>query len=60
MKRMIEYLFYASWIRILYWNGDKYYEGKYLNKRQHGKGNIHYDGKVFERIFIFGRIIKGN
>ena len=22
----------------LYWNDDKYYEGKFLNNRQHGKG----------------------
>ena len=43
-----------------YWNNDKYYEGMWLNNKQHGNGIIHYDDKEISGMFRFGKIIKGN
>ena len=42
------------------WSKDKYYEGQWLNNRQHGKGTLYYEGKEIEGLFRFGKIIKGN
>ena len=43
-----------------FWNDNKYYDGQWVNNRQHGKGLIYYDGKEVEGIFRFGKIIKEN
>ena len=42
-----------------YWNDKKYYEGQWLNNKQHGQGNIYNEGNEIEGIFRFGKIIKG-
>ncbi len=43
-----------------YWNDNKYYEGQWLNNKQHGKGIIHYNEEEKNGTFRFGKIIKGN
>ena len=40
------------------WNENKYYDGQWVNNKQHGKGLIYYDGKEIEGMFRYGKIIK--
>ena len=51
--------FMKNGIGKFYWNEDKYYEGQWLNNKQHGKGLIYKEGKEIEGIVRFGKIIKG-
>ena len=41
----------------LSWSDEKYFEGFWINNRQHGEGMFYLNGKVLKGIFRYGKMI---
>lgn len=41
----------------LSWSNDKYFEGFWINNRQHGEGMFYHEGKILKGIFRYGKMI---
>ena len=41
----------------LSWNNNKYFEGYWINNKQHGEGMFYLNGKILKGIFRYGKMI---